>query len=632
MKKVFFYLKPYLGRMSLGLTIKFTGTIMDLLLPWILSYLIDEIIPKKNISLVLLYGFYMLVCSLIAWITNIVANRMASLVARNTTERIRHDLYARISYLSSRQTDEFTIPSLESRLTTDTYNIHQMLGMMQRLGVRAPILLLGGICVTLTLEPVLTLVLLLSLPFVGGVVFYISRKGIPLFTKQQQAIDKMTRKVRESASGIRVIKALSKTEYEKESFREINEDLVRKETHASKTMAASSPLMNLFLNLGLTLVIVVGAYRVYIGASKAGVILAFLTYFTIILNALLSINRMFMLYSKGAASANRISEVLDTPEDLGVMEAPEASEASEPEAAWKQTRPEAVRSETRSEASEASASEAAWKQTRPEVAGPEAAQNQETVPVTTASQKPAPKITFSHVSFSYHGSQNALTDIDFTLEKGQTLGIIGATGSGKTTLIKLLLRLYDPTEGTILVEGRDLRSIPTEELYQKFGVVFQNDFLYADTLAENIRFGRELSADQLTEAVRDAQAYNFIHNIPDGMDHELAVRGSNLSGGQKQRVLISRALAARPEILILDDASSALDYKTDAALRKAIRTHLAGCTSVIIAQRISSIQYADLILMLENGHIIGAGTHSQLMESCPPYREIADAQMGGLQE
>ena len=584
MKKVFFYLKPYLGRMSLGLTIKFTGTIMDLLLPWILSYLIDEIIPKKNISLVLLYGFYMLVCSLIAWITNIVANRMASLVARNTTERIRHDLYARISYLSSRQTDEFTIPSLESRLTTDTYNIHQMLGMMQRLGVRAPILLLGGICVTLTLEPVLTLVLLLSLPFVGGVVFYISRKGIPLFTKQQQAIDKMTRKVRESASGIRVIKALSKTEYEKESFREINEDLVRKETHASKTMAASSPLMNLFLNLGLTLVIVVGAYRVYIGASKAGVILAFLTYFTIILNALLSINRMFMLYSKGAASANRISEVLDTPEDLGVMDAPEA------------------------------------------------ARNQETVPVTTASQKPAPKITFSHVSFSYHGAQNALTDIDFTLEKGQTLGIIGATGSGKTTLIKLLLRLYDPTEGTILVEGRDLRSIPTEELYQKFGVVFQNDFLYADTLAENIRFGRELSADQLTEAVRDAQAYNFIHNIPDGMDHELAVRGSNLSGGQKQRVLISRALAARPEILILDDASSALDYKTDAALRKAIRTHLAGCTSVIIAQRISSIQYADLILMLENGHIIGAGTHSQLMESCPPYREIADAQMGGLQE
>ena len=576
MKKVFFYLKPYLGRMSLGLTIKFTGTIMDLLLPWILSYLIDEIIPKKNISLVLLYGFYMLVCSLIAWITNIVANRMASLVARNTTERIRHDLYARISYLSSRQTDDFTIPSLESRLTTDTYNIHQMLGMMQRLGVRAPILLLGGICVTLTLEPVLTLVLLLSLPFVGGVVFYISRKGIPLFTKQQQAIDKMTRKVRESASGIRVIKALSKTEYEKESFREINEDLVQKETHASKTMAASSPLMNLFLNLGLTLVIVVGAYRVYSGASKAGVILAFLTYFTIILNALLSINRMFMLYSKGAASASRIAEVLDTPEDLKVEPATPAS-------------------------------------------GQEESGNES-------------KLTFSHVSFSYHGAQNAVTDIDFSLEKGQTLGIIGATGSGKTTLIKLLLRLYDPTEGTIFVEGRDIRTIPTEELYQKFGVVFQNDFLYADTLAENIRFGRDLTPEQLTEAVRNAQAYNFIQNIPAGMDHPLAVRGSNLSGGQKQRVLIARALAAKPDILILDDASSALDYKTDAALRKAIRTHLTDCTSVIIAQRISSIQYANQILMLENGHIIGAGTHEQLMESCPPYREIAVAQMGGLQE
>ena len=242
------------------------------------------------------------------------------------------------------------------------------------------------------------------------------------------------------------------------------------------------------------------------------------------------------------------------------------------------------------------------------------------------------KITFSHVSFSYHGTQNAVTNIDFSLEKGQTLGIIGATGSGKTTLIKLLLRLYDPTEGNIFVEGRDIRSIPTEELYRKFGVVFQNDFLYADTLAENIRFGRDLTPEQLTEAVRDAQAYHFIQNIPAGMDHLLAVRGSNLSGGQKQRVLIARALAAKPEILILDDASSALDYKTDAALRKAIRTHLTHCTSVIIAQRISSIQYANQILMLENGHIIGAGTHEQLMESCPPYREIAVAQMGGLQE
>lgn len=569
MKKVFQYLKPYLGRMSFGLAIKFTGTIMDLLLPWILSYLIDEIVPTKRIPLILQFGGYMLLCSLIAWGANIIANQMASRVARNTTEQIRHDLYERISYLSSRQTDAFTIPSLESRLTTDTYNIHQMLGMMQRLGIRAPILLLGGIIITLTLEPFLTLVLLAVLPFVGGIVFYISRKGIPLFTSQQKALDKMVSTVRENASGVRVIKALSKSDYEKERFAQTNENLVRKETHASMTMAASSPLMNLFLNIGLTLVVIAGAYRVNQGVTKPGVILAFLTYFTIILNALLSINRMFMLYSKGAASARRITEVLDTPMDLTVT------------------------------------------------------------PSKNNSKIPA-EISFSHVSFSYYGSQNALTDISFTLERGHTLGIIGATGSGKTTLIKLLLHLYDPDSGSICIGGQDIRTIPPDKLYRMFGAVFQNDFLYADTIEENIKFGRTVTKEQLSETIRRAQAAPFIDSLPDGTGHLLTIRGTNLSGGQKQRLLIARALALSPRILILDDSSSALDYHTDALLRKAIRTQKEPSTSVIIAQRISSIRYADQILMLDQGRVIGIGTHEELMQSCTSYREIAEAQMGGI--
>lgn len=578
MKKVFQYLRPYLGRMSFGLAVKFTGTIMDLLLPWILSYLIDEIVPTKQVSLILRFGCYMLLCSLIAWSANIAANQMASKVARNTTERIRHDLYKRISYLSSRQTDTFTIPSLESRLTTDTYNIHQMLGMMQRLGIRAPILLLGGIIIMLTLEPFLTLVLLAVLPFVGGIVFYISRKGIPLFTSQQKALDQMVSTVRENASGVRVIKALSKSDYEKKRFAQKNEELVRRETHASMTMAASSPLMNLFLNIGLTLVVIAGAYRVYHGAAKPGVILAFLTYFTIILNALLSINRMFMLYSKGTASARRITEVLDTPMDLTVTPAEDGE--AQPDS-----------------------------------------------PVSPA----APwEIAFSHVSFSYYGSRNALTDISFSLKKGQTLGIIGATGCGKTTLVKLLLRLYDPDQGNILIGGRDIRTIPPDELYQMFGVVFQNDFLYADTIEENIRFGRQVTKEQLRETICRAQAASFIDHLPDGTGHMLTIRGTNLSGGQKQRLLIARALALCPRILILDDSSSALDYHTDALLRKAVREQKEQTTSVIVAQRISSIRYADRILMLEQGQIIGSGTHEELMQSCAPYRAIADAQMGGI--
>ena len=571
MKLIFHYLKPYVPRMSVGLFIKFIGTIMDLLIPWILSYLIDEIVPQKSMRKILLFGGIMVLCSVTAWLTNILANRMASKVARDTTERLRHDLFRKVSYLSCRQVDDFTVPSLESRLTTDTYNIHQMIGMMQRLGVRAPILLVGGVFVTLTLEPVLTLVLLAVMPFAGGVVWYISQKGIPLYARQQRAVDTMVRTVRENASGIRVIKALSKSDYERKRFQEINRELVKRETKASVTMAASNPLMNLFLNVGLTLVVIAGAFRVYAGVSKPGVILAFLTYFTIILNALLSVNRMFMLYSKGVASAGRIREVLEAPEDLEIH--------------------------------------------------------------TDVEQKSTENyLSFEHVSFSYRGGAVSVSDIDFTLKEGQTLGIIGGTGSGKTTLIKLLMRFYDPQKGCIRIEGRDIRSIPSEKLHTLFGVVFQNDVLFSDTIAENVRFGRNLEKEQLNQAAKSAQASEFIDSLEEGMEYRLAIRGSNLSGGQKQRVLIARALAADSPILILDDSSSALDYRTDARLRQVLKQKKTARATILVAQRVSSIRHADLILVLDGGKIIGKGTHAELMKNCETYREIAAMQMGGGEE
>lgn len=566
MKKIMVYLRPYVPRMTLGFIVKFIGTIMDLFLPWILSYLIDVIVPREQISEILLFGVLMLICSLLAWVGNVLANRMAARVARDTTQNLRHDLFAKISYLSCHQVDDYTVASLESRLTSDTYNIHQMICMMQRLGIRAPILLLGGIAITLFLEPILTLVMLATLPFVGFIVFYISRKGIPLYTGLQRAVDRMVRVVRENASGIRVIKALSKTDYEKERFTNVNQEVVAKETQASVKMAISNPLMNFFLNLGLTLVVVVGAFRVYGGATKAGTILAFLTYFTIILNALLSINRMFMLYSKGAASAKRISEVLDAPEDLILY--PKDSKTEENH------------------------------------------------------------ILFDHVNFGYHTGRSTVKNISFALKKGETLGIIGATGCGKTTILSLLLRFYDPDSGVIRIDGEDIRSIPFEDLYSRFGVVFQNDVLFADSLKENISFGRKIADEDVEKAAKCAQAYQFIEELEGNLDYQLAIRGSNLSGGQKQRVLISRALAAHPEILILDDSSSALDYQTDANLRKALRSHFKGTTTLIVAQRVSSILHADHIIMLENGEMIGYGTHEELLKTCAPYREISEAQMG----
>jgi len=284
--------------------------------------MIDEVAPLGDMGRIALWGAAMVGAAVMAWVTNILANRMAAWVAQHTTQAIRHDLFAKISQLSCAQVDAFTIPSLESRLTTDTYNIHQMLGMMQRIGIRAPILLVGGVLITLTLDPVLTLVLVCTLPAIGLLVYSVSKKGVPLYTQLQQSVDSMVRTVRETISGIRVIKALSKVDYEKERFAGINAGVAARETKAGMTMALTNPLMNLFLNLGLTAVIVAGAYRVNAGLTQPGKIIAFLSYFTIILNAMMAMTRIFVSFSRSSASGARIAQVLAAPEDLAPASAP----------------------------------------------------------------------------------------------------------------------------------------------------------------------------------------------------------------------------------------------------------------------------------------------------------------------
>lgn len=568
MKGIFPYLKPYVPRMSVGVLTKFLGTVVELLIPWMLSYILDNIVPLKDTKRVLIWGLYMAICAVLALLMNIYANRVAASVARDTTRAVRHDLFKKISYLSCRQIDEFSIPSLESRLTTDTYNVNQVIGMMQRMGIRAPILLIGGICITMTMEPVLTLVMISVLPFITLVVWLVSRKGIPMYGYLQKGIDMMVRTVRESIAGIRVIKALSKVEQEKEHFAQVNAEVVRRESRAAIRMGITNPMMNLLLNIGLTLVILVGAYRVNEGSTQPGVIIAFLSYFTIILNAMLTVTRMFVMYSRASASAGRIQEVLETPEDMELTDEPKKNEEEH--------------------------------------------------------------IVFENVSFSYKNkSVKNIDNISFKLKKGETLGIIGATGSGKTTIINLLMRLYEKDAGSIRINGQEVSSIPPHELHTKFGVVFQNDVLFADTVRENIDFGRNLPQQRIEQAAVSAQATEFIDTLPERFEHMVTARGTNLSGGQKQRVLLSRALAGHSEILILDDSSSALDYKTDSQLRAALREQYDGITTIVIAQRVSSILHADHILVLDEGKEIGYGTHEQLMESCAVYREISESQMGG---
>ena len=580
MKRIItFYLRPYYRRMAVGFLIKFLGAIMDLFIPWILAYVIDSVIPVGSLRLIFAWGGVMLVCSILAVSFNIIANRMASRVASDATQIIRHDLFAKTMYLSARQTDAFTKPSLISRLTTDTYNVNQMIGRVQRLGVRAPILLVGGVLFTMSLDPVLSSVLLLVMPVLAVVMVVVSRKGMPLYRKLQSSVDSFVCLVREDIAGIRVIKALSKMDYEKEKFDRINKMVVTCERNAEKTMAVLNPSMNMLLNLGLVGVIIVGAFRVNAGTSEVGKILAFMTYFTIILNAMMSISRMFVIINKAVASAARIDQVLSCEDDLALL--------------GDKTGQEAEKTET----------------------------------VEADAEK---EIVFDHVTFSYNKKEPNLKDISFTVRKGEMLGIIGSTGSGKTTLASLLMRLMDVDEGRVLIGGRDVRSFEKEELRSRFGVVFQNDTIFEDTIYENVRMGRQLGREEIVQALSYAQAEEFTQEKERSEGGMLDIRGANLSGGQKQRVLIARALAARPEILILDDSSSALDYRTDAMLRRQLKENFSGTTTILIAQRISSVMHADHILVLEDGEMIGYGTHEELLMGCAVYREISRSQTGDI--
>lgn len=586
MRTVYKYIKPVLWPMIGGLTLKFIAAMFDLTIPYFLETIIDKAAPTGQINQVLFWGVVMLVCSVLALVTNVTANRMAVRNTSKVTKTLRHDLFAKISHLSARKTDEFTVSSLISRLTTDSYNVNDMLVRVQRIGVRAPFLLIGGIIITLTLDPVLTLVLVAMLPIIAVVVYFVTKYSVPIYTHCQQILDKLVRTVQENATGVRVIKALGKGEHERKRFDNVNASLANENKKAGVIMAITNPAATIVLNIGLTLVVIVGARRVNSGLTEPGTILAFLSYFTIILNAMLGITRVFVICSKGSASAKRIESVLLAEDDMPIL--PEEENAQTENA-------------------------------------------------------DAPHIEFRGVTFSYNKKEetdglrseerdyikNNLTDISFTLNRGQTLGIIGATGSGKSTIVNLLIRFYDPDKGTVLVDGRDVRCIPREELCKKFGIAFQNDFIMANSIFENISFGRDLTEEQVNRAIVLAQAKQMIDELPEGTGYRLTARGTNISGGQKQRMLIARAVAAEPEILILDDSSSALDYKTDASLRKALHSSLPDTTTVIIAQRISSIMNADLILVLDEGSIIGRGRHSELMESCPEYKLIADTQMGG---
>lgn len=566
MKTVLGYLRPYAGRAACGVLIKFSAAVLELILPLLLANVIDVLVPARDLPAIWRTGGLMLVLAFGAAAGNILANRMAARVSMEMTRDLRRDLYHQIQHLPCARADRYSASSLVSRLTNDTYNIHQMFDKIQRGGVRAPMLVLGGLTLTFLLEPVPALVQFCVSLLTFLTIFLVTRRGVPFYGEAQSAVDTVVRILRENAAGVRVIKALASQRREQDRFEQANRRDRAAEERAGRVMALTNPITDLLLNLGLTLVVLVGAVQVNAGAMPAGQIVAFLTYFALIQSATLGIAKVFVRISKGVASARRIRQVLEEPPTQSLSGADAR---------------------------------------RPELLGMEGA------------------------TFSYHGVEPDLADVSFTLQKGQTLGILGPTGSGKTTLVSLLLRLYDADSGVVWVGGQDVRYQTPRAVQDRFGVAFQSQSLIAGTIYENIAFLRDLPRQDVEAAVDTAQAREFVSRLPQGLDTPLELRGANLSGGQRQRLLIARALAGRPEILVLDNADSALDYQTAARLWAALRRDFPRTTLVIISERVASVRDADCILVLEHGRIMASGRHQDLLVSAPRYRKMAELQMGG---
>ena len=557
----------------LTMVIKFIGTFLELLIPYVLEYIIDVVAPTKSLKMVLVWGGVMIVLAILCRLFNKTANQRAVTSASKNIYRLRQDLFEKTIYLSSDVIDKITLPSLISRLTSDSYNILSFMQSSQTLGVRAPILLLGGFIVTFSMDRGMAMILAVMAPLIIAIVVFISRKGIPLYTTVQKKLDEVVRIMRENISGIRVIKALGKEKRESHHFEMADKDMEKSEIKAGFTMALPTSIVKVFMNIGLVLVVIIGAVRVSEGTMKPGVILAFLSYFQMIMMGVLTLNRFFLMMSKANASSMRIKDTMDSISSLSITE---------------------------------------------EESGNEKAKEG--------------YIVFDDVSFSYNGSSNAVSHISFSLERGKTVGIIGGTGSGKSTIINLMMRFYDPQKGNIFVDGKNIKSYELPSLRRHFGVVFQNDFIFHDTISSNIKMGRNISDEDMKKAAENAMAAEFIERYEEGYEHYSAIHGAAFSGGQKQRLLISRALSGDSPVIVLDDSSSALDYRTDSMVRKNILSNHKSSSLVIVAERVSAVMNADEILVLHNGEIIGRGRHDHLMESCDEYRDIYQTQMGEARE
>lgn len=572
--KVLRYLKPYWVFALLCPLAMILEVSMDLLQPTLMSDIVDNGIlgdaaADENLRYVLITGLKMLIFSLIGCFGGIASAAFGTAAAQKMGNDLRKDAFAKVMHMSFQQTDKFTTGSLVTRLTNDITAIQEFVAMSLRMFVRTGMQFIGGIAVILTLNVNFGIVLVISLPVQLIAVAIIMKKASPLFSIVQSRLDKVNSVVQENVSGARVVKAFTREEYEINRFDNANTDLMTTNLKVQKLLATLNPILMIIMNASVIAIIMIGGFQVETKAMQVGEVMAAVTYITQILMSIMMVGMMFQQVSRSAASMKRVNEVLSTN--------PVISDGN--------------------------------KSTDSDNSG---------------------TVEFRNVGFSYPGSSGkpVLSGIDLKAEKGQMIAILGSTGCGKTSLVNLVPRFYDATKGDVLVDGVNVKDYDVDTLRSKIGVVLQKSELFSGTVAENIRWGCETATDEeVKTAAGIAQAEEFIDGFNDGYDTMISEKGASLSGGQKQRMAIARAIIKKPEILIFDDSTSALDLSTEAKLHKALRENLSGVTVIMIAQRIASVMRADKIAVLENGSICAFGTHKELMETSSVYRDIYYSQM-----
>ncbi|MCL4440070.1 MAG: ABC transporter ATP-binding protein/permease [Firmicutes bacterium] len=570
MKKLVLYIKPYWTAALLAPLLMLLEVATDLLQPKLMANIVDKGIAHGDIGFIIQTGLIMIAVALIGVIGGFGCIVFSSIAAQNFGTDLRSDLFRKVQSFSFSSLDKFKTASLITRLTNDIVQVQNAVLTMLRILVRAPLLCVGGIIMALAINPGLALILVVTMPILALALGYVIRKGFPLFARVQKVLDRVNTVMRENLTGVRVVKAFVRSDYETKRFGSVNDQYMEVTVQASRVVGMIMPVMILVLNLSILAVIWFGGVRVNNGNMLVGQVMAFISYMTQILFSLMLAGFMLMMVSRAKVSADRIQEVLDTQTEI--RDNPGASDT-------------------------------------PIIAG---------------------RVDFKNVSFRYEGAggEPVLRNITFSAVPGETVAILGATGSGKSTLVNLIPRFYEVTDGSVLIDGTDVRDIKLDILRGGISMVLQDSVLFSGTVRDNICWGLDGASDEeVIEAAKAAQAHDFIIDLPEGYDSLIGQRGVNLSGGQKQRIAIARALIKKPPILILDDSTSAVDVATETHIQEALKHLMQNSTCIVIAQRITTVLDADKILVLEDSRIVDSGTHRELMKSSPVYQDIYHSQL-----